>query len=247
MTPLFILHTLYLGFAIILTFIWAHDSTLSAYNLQLTGALILLYFVFRMINTARRSSTNSTFPSTMILTIISLLLVFSTGGLSSPLFFILNFLLFALSLLFEPIQAATTSIVLIILFVWQNYSSLNTNNLVNLVSLGFMTPLAIVFSRTYLKNLEAGGRIKILRQAIKEEEAESLLWISSTAKPSLSGVLNSVTDLVIYFNSKGSELPKGLLDKLKLIQDDLITLYTSTGSLEKSLKETSDKIDKESV
>ena len=243
MTPIFILHTLYLGFAIILTFIWSNDPNLSVYDLQLTGALVLLYFVFRMINTARRSQTNNSFVSTIILTVISLLLVFSTGGLGSPLFFILNFLLFALALLFEPIQAATTSLILIALFIWQNYLHLSTENLVNIASLGLMSPIAIVFSRTYLSNLESGGKIRILRQVVKEEELESLLWISKTAKPSLSGVLNSVTDIVMYFNSKGNEIPTGLVMKLRTIQKDLIALYSSTGTLEKTLKETSDKAD----
>ena len=243
MTLIHLLHALFLGLAIATTYIWSKDSTLSLYNLQLTGALVLLYFVFRMINTSRRSIISSSFPSTIILTVISLLLVFSTGGLISPLFFILSFLLFATALLFEPIQAATTSVVLIGLFTWDNYTRMNTQGTINIISLGLTTPLAIIFSRTYLINLESLGKIKILKRVIRQEEAESLLWISDTAKPSISTVLNSVTDLVIYFNSKGADLPKGFLDKLRAIQTDLITLYTSTGALEKSIKKTSDKID----
>ena len=106
-----------------------------------------------------------------------------------------------------------------------------------------MTPLAIVFSRTYLKNLESFGKIKILKQTIKQDEAESLLWISKT-KPSIASVLNSVSDIVIYTNTISIDAPKALQDKIKAIQKDLITLYTSTGDFEKSIKESSDNIDK---
>lgn len=247
MTILYILHSVFLGLAIMATFIWTKDPTLSSYNLQLTGALVLLYFVFRMINTARRSLISSSFPSTIILTVVSLLLVFSTGGIVSPLFFILNFLLFALSLLFEPIQTVITSFILIGVFAWDNYSHINTQGIINLLSLALMTPLAAIFSRTYLSNLQSIGKIKILKQTLKQEEAESLLWVTSTAKPSIASVLNSVSDLVIYFNSITNDLPSAFIDKLKSVQTDLITLYTSTGTFEKSLKETSDNIENDEV
>ena len=243
MTLLYLLHSFFLAIAIVATYIWAKDPILSIYNLQLTGALVLLYFVFRMINTARRSLVSSTLASTIILTVISLLLVFSTGTITSPLFFILNFLLFVLALLFEPAQAATASIVLIGIFVLDNHTSMSSQGLINLVSLGAMTPLAIIFSRTYLKNLEAVGKIKILKQVIKQEEAESLLWVSTSAKPSIASVLNSVSDLVIYFNTISGDHPKALIEKLKAVQNDLISLYTSTGIFEKNIKDTSDNID----
>lgn len=247
MTLSYLLHSLFLGLAIFATYIWSKDPTLSYYNLQLTGALILLYFVFRMINSSRRSLISNSIPSTIILSVISLLLVFSTGGIVSPLFFILNFLLFALALLFEPIQAATASFLIIVLFSWSNYTNMNNQGLINLLSLGFMTPLAVIFSRTYLKNLEAIGRIKILKQVIKREEAESLLWVTKTAKPSIASVLNSVSDLVIYFNSKEDEVASAVTDKIKSIQSDLITLYSSTGEFEESLKDSSDNVDEKSV
>ncbi len=110
-----------------------------------------------------------------------------------------------------------------------------------------MTPLAVIFSRTYLKNLESIGRIKVLKQVIKREEAESLLWVTKTAKPSIASVLNSVSDLVIYFNSKEDEVASAVTDKIKSIQSDLITLYSSTGEFEESLKDSSDNVDEKSV
>lgn len=38
-------------------------------------------------------------------------------------------------------------------------------------------------------------------------------------------------------------VPKALLEKLKTVQRDLISLYTSTGTLEKSIEESSDKME----
>ena len=117
--------------------------------------------------------------------------------------------------------------------------------IIDLISLALMTPIAITFSKTYLKSLETAGKISLLQEAIKDEQSDSLLWISTTAKPSLSSVLNSLTDIVIYLNGKGQALiaPKSLLEKLKTIQKDLISLYASTGNLEKSIEDTSDKME----
>ena len=234
--------TLLLSLSIIFVFAWTSSPALNIYNLQLTGALILLYFVSRIIF---RSVARSFYVATIVLICIVLLLIFSSGGISSPIFFILDFLLFAIALLLAPYQAAVASVILISIFIFQNHSSLNTSIIVNLLSLVLITPLAVVFSKNYLQNLQSEGKITLLKEAIKDEQSDSLLWISTTAKPSLATVLNSLTDIVIYLNSKtqSTNIPKQLLDKLKTIQKDLISLYASTGSLEKSIEDSSDKME----
>lgn len=236
-------YAIFLIISILVIWFWSMSPSLNIYNLQLTGALTLVYFVSKMFSrpTNRRKSD---IVSTVILNSICLLLIFSTGGVVSPLFFLLDFLLITIALLFEPGQAAVASVVLASLFYWQNHDSLTTEKIVNIISLLLMSPIAIIFSKNYLENLKSQGRIQILEEVIKEEEAESLLWISTQAKPSLATVLNATTDLVMYFNSKGRELliPKALSDKLKAIQNDLIVLYSSTTSLEESINETSDKV-----
>ena len=171
------IHTIYLTLSIILTWLWSTNSSLAVYNLQLTGALTLVYFAFKFISRPT-GQKNINFPSTIILNTICLLLVFSTGGIISPLFFLLDLLFFALALLFEPIQAAVASVLIVLLFVWQNYSSLDTTKIVNLLSLMLMTPIAVIFSKNYLDILASKGKIKILEAALHETETESLLWIS---------------------------------------------------------------------
>src|SRR5512138_3364587 len=114
-------HTFYLTASILFVWFWSMNPSLSLYNLQLTGALTLLYFGLRFIS---RSSNQKLFDirSTIILNTICLLLVFSTGGLTSPLFFLLDLLFFVLALIFEPVQAIVTSGLIVVLFLFQNYS-----------------------------------------------------------------------------------------------------------------------------
>ncbi len=231
-----------LSLTIIFTFIWTSSSALNPYNLQLTGALIVLYFVSRFFF---RRAKSTFFFATLVLVSVSLLLIFSTGGLSSPIFFVLDFLLFAIALLIAPSQAAIATIVLVSLFVWENYPNFTSPVIINILSLILITPLAVIFGKTYLKNLQSEGKITVLKEAIKDEQTNSLLWISTTAKPSLASVLNSVSDIVIYLNSvsQNVNIPKALVEKMKTVQKDLISLYASTGTLEKSIEESSDKME----
>jgi hypothetical protein len=235
------LHSLILSLAIVFIFIWTSFPSLNNYNLQLTAALILLYFASRLLF---RRVSNTFFFATIILVSVTLLLIFSTGSLDSPIFFVLDFLIFAIALLLSPNQAAVASSLLVAIFIWQNYLHLTSPMIIELLSLILITPLAMIFSKTYLQNLASEGKITVLKEAIKDEQTDSLLWISTTAKPSLASVLNSITDVVIYFNTRGQvlQVPANLIDKLKTIQKDLISLYSSTGTLEKSIEESSDKM-----
>lgn len=233
---------LLLSLTIILTFIWTSNPSLNIYNLQATGALIVLYFVSRFIF---RRVSNTFFFAALILVSVSLLLIFSTGGVNSPIFFVLNFLIFAIALLIAPSQAAVATITLAVIFIWESYSTLNTQTIINILSLVLITPIAMIFSKTYLKNLQSEGKITVLKEAIKDEHTNSLLWISTTAKPSIATVLNSVSDIVIYLNTVNQKLnlPAALTEKMKTVQKDLISLYASTGTLKESIEESSDRME----
>lgn len=235
-------HALILIIAILAVSVWTSSPALNIYNLQLTGALILVYFAFGLFF---RGVKRSSFFATVLLVSIVLLLVFSSGGISSPIFFVLDFLLFVIALLIAPYQAIVTSTLLISIFVWQNYQQLSSQVIINIISLALMTPLANIFGKNYLRFLESEGKITVLREAIKDEQTDSLLWIATTAKPSLASVVNAISDIVIYLNSQNqiTSVPKALIEKLKTVQKDLISLYASTGTLEKSIEESSDKME----
>lgn len=236
MSLIFWVHSLLIGTSIFGTYLWTQNPVLSHYNLQLFGLLTLVYFLSKRFSTTNQSSKPGIAPSTAILlTVASLLLVFSTGNINSPLFFILDFLLFALALLFEPTQAITTSLYLSAIFLLQD-PDINPTTLINLASLLAMTPLAMFFAKMYLSYLQAIGKIENLEEQIKDIDTESLLWIATTAKPSIASVLNSVSEIVTYFNAITYRYPSALSSKLHQIQQDLITLYSSTEDLKTDLE-----------
>lgn len=160
------IHTLLLLLSVGLTYAWTKNPNLSSFNLQAVGFIVICYFLIRFNN--RRSRLTLIVDGT-IFTILTLLLVISTGGLQSPIFFLFYFLLFAISLLFEPLQSALLAISLVFIFLPQPWSQIKDVGVVNLVTLISITPLSVVFGKKYLDTLEALGEIKILKKIVQAQ------------------------------------------------------------------------------
>ena len=115
----FLLHSLFLIIAVVLAFFWTTNPQFSYYNLQLIAVFVLFFFINQIIARHRRQKINLTIDA-VIFTVIILLLVISTGGLTSPLFFLIYFLMFGLALLFEPLISVSLAVIiaLFFLFIW---------------------------------------------------------------------------------------------------------------------------------
>ena len=75
-------HTVFLLAAIILTFFWVTDETLTLYSLQLTGILLL----FLIISHRLMDAASFKLVESVVATIAVLLVVNATGGVNSPFF-----------------------------------------------------------------------------------------------------------------------------------------------------------------
>jgi len=245
---IFSLHTLFLILSLGLTFIWTRNPSLSPFNLQATGLLILFYFVTRFVTGKPAESAGMPAESAgktkgaqntldaIIFTTITFLIVITTGGVHSPVFFLLYFLLFALSLLFEPTQSIILSLLLIAIFGYDLLHGFDNLALINLITLFLTTPIAMIFGKKYLQTLEDIGRIKQLNKIISEEETDTLLWLTTKAKPTFVSLLDT-TSLIIGSNL----LPARLQDRLKQLHQDLIALHQSAQTLEKDIQEIDEK------
>jgi hypothetical protein len=160
----------------------------------------------------------------------------SSGGVHSSLFFLLYFLLFGLSLLFEPNQAIFLSLFLLLIFGLDSAFKFDQPAIINLATLLFITPLASLFGKKYLQNLEGKGEIMILNKIIREEETETLMWLSTKAKPTLTSLLDTTSQII------GSNLlPRNLQEKLQTLHQDLIALHHSASTLEKDIDQHSNE------
>lgn len=231
----FFVHSLFLLSAIVLTWFWTSNPGLSLYNLQLIALFVIFYFLSHFLS---RSAPLTSTIDAIIFTIVILLLVSSTGGLSSPLFFLIYFLLFAVSLLFEPLITLVLTAAIFVFF-WPN--PLVFNSLIQLFSVLLILPLSVFLGRQYLKVLEAHQEIKILKKesqklekAITSQETDSLLWLSLNLKDGLLQIVHLTADLLTG------------LGQLTLTQKEkLEKIHQTAKDLLKSGQKLKEKIDRE--
>jgi hypothetical protein len=212
------LHLAFLTIATILTWLWTTNEGLSFYTLQLTALLILIYFVKNITRNPEpeqaRSGASTKYVDATILTMVVLLLIFSTGGLSSPLFFLSYFLLFGISFLFEPTLAITYSLILIVFLGSQSGFGSPQNNftesgsLLKLFSLLLVSPLALFFGQQFLQNLVDKNRIKIYQnkwlnneKSLEKQETNALFWLSLNFKQTLAEIVEISANLLSQFAS----------------------------------------------
>lgn len=230
-----LVHTLFLLSAIALTWLWTSNPQLSLYSLQLIALFVILYFLSHFLS---HSAPLTSTIDAIIFTTVILLLISSTGGIQSPLFFLIYFLLFAVSLLFEP-QITLILSVAIILFFFRSLNSLSA--VIQLLSVILILPLALFVGHQYLKMLEAKDLIKILKRqseklekSITAEETDSLLFLSLNLKDGLLQIIHLTSELLAG------------LGHLTIIQkESLEKIHQTAKEVLKSGQKLKEKIDKE--
>lgn len=198
MSAQFIIHTVFLISALLLTVGWTNNLTLAPYTLQLIGILVIFYFLNHLWQTNKFRLTTSI--DAMVFSTVTLLLVYQTGGLTSPLFYLIYILLFGLSLLLSPLVTLIFSLLLSVIFYPQ---ANNLNALLQIIGLLLMSPLALFFGRQYLQILESEEKIKIIsqkKQALEHEvcqqEEDTLLWLSLTFKEQVGQIIEHSSDML---------------------------------------------------
>ena len=181
-----ITHALILVFAVVLTFIFP-KTNLAGYDLQITaGLFIILYLTKRFIVS---KNTYSRLIESVIFTLVIMGIVNSTGGLTSPFFFLVYFLLFSLSLILEPVVSITTTVTLIIFFLLNLPSNQDFKTLMPIISLAFITPFALFMGSEQMK-------IRQLTNKNEKTKEETFLFLSLLLKNHLKNIKEAVQNFV---------------------------------------------------
>lgn len=152
-------------------YIWQR-SPLSQYTIQALGFLVFLFILISAKKGKKDPNPISLFGNSswviFILNTIILLLVFSTGGFSSSLFFLLYFLGFGIAFVFEPITVFVFVIGAILTFLPQALIDNMAENLLKLGSLGLISPLAFFFGKEYIKGEKQEEEIEKIKERTKD-------------------------------------------------------------------------------
>jgi hypothetical protein len=123
------------------------------------------------------------------------LIVLSTGGPSSFLFFLIYFLLFSFSFQNRP---STNLIYSLITIIFYTYSLNSLSSIIQLFSLLLITPLTYFISQQQQLQEKTAA-------SLSQDETDFLLWISLRLKTSLKEIIS------ISNNSKIRKIAKNLL------------------------------------
>jgi len=202
-----IIHAIILIVVVAISFI-IPKTNLANYDLQISAGLFIILFLskrFFLPTSPRSRLLESVVFSFVILSIIN-----TTGGITSPFFFLIYFLLFSLSLLLEPIISLTTTIVLIILFLLSLPSNQGLKQLLPIISLAFLTPFAMFMGEEY-------NQIRRLADKDQKSKTEILLFLSLMLKNHLKNIKNAVENFL--GDQQLHEIKKNAQKMEKLIEE----------------------------
>lgn len=237
----FLLHTILLIAAAFGVYVWLSLPALSIYTLQLVALLILLYLGSHWLRAKKPHwfHRKTITVDITILTTMILLLVTETGALSSPLFFLTYFLLFAVALLYEIEATLVLTGVFILYFLFIPGTTLTgtegLTHLAQIVSLVMITPLAILTGHQYEKVLEEKVLNQQLQKHLGDEETDILIFLSLNLKKTLLSAIDSLSVTI------PQEKVQTVRHNLQDLYQDLKNLYRSADELEQTLERENDK------
>lgn len=228
----FLNHSLILTVSLIFSFVWTKNETLASYNLQLIALVIIIYF-------GARFFVKKTLLDIAALSLIIFILVFSTGALSSPLFFLLYFLLFGLSLLFEPASSLFLVLLLTILFLIVPERADLLHELLQLASLFMIIPLAVIFGKQYIKlklnelKVQALEREEeTLTKKVEKQERQVKFWTETVFGQKLAEIQNYIKSL-----EQDPNISEEKRKYLRKISAQIYETFISGKEMEKQIKE----------
>ena len=176
-----LIHSIILVVCIALAFIFP-QTPLAGYDVEIVAVLFIILFIARKFSFF--SKKTRLFES-VIFTFIILGVVTTTGGLQSPYFFLIHFLLFALTLLLEPIIPIIVTITLMIFFLFSISSGASVVQLLPVFSLALMTPFALILGNEYEET-------KRLKKSLASQQENTFLFLSLMLKNNLKELQNSL-------------------------------------------------------
>lgn len=191
-----------LSLAVVLSFMIA-TINLHSYDVPIALILFMVLFITKKIMLPKSDLWKLT--EAFILTLITLFTVLTTGAVHSPFFFLTYFLIFSLSLIFEPVVSFSVSMVIIFFFVTIAPANVPFKSLIPIFSLAFLSPFALLLSQERLQV----EKMQIQDQSSKEN---TYLFLSLTLKKHL----NSIKE--ILENSKDEKNAHEVKKQVKIVE-----------------------------
>ena len=150
------------------------------YTVQALAGLVLAYFAITFFRKKRnpKAESFSSGSDIFILNTAIILLITITGNLYSPLFFLLYFLGFGITFIFEPVTVFVFAIGVILVFLPEALKNGSIESYIRIGSVALISPLAYFFGREYKDRDEEEAEI----ESMKDRSQEAANTISQDIK-----------------------------------------------------------------
>ena len=196
-------------------------SSLAKYDLQVMALLFIVYFFAKRLFFNR---VGFIYFEAWLFVFIICSTVFSTGGITSPFFFLLYFLLFALALILDPLVGLVLTITLVLLFFSMNNFQIELKQLLPVLSLPFIAPFAKYLGDLQKRYFQQKQEIKRLEKAkIKSdhleayEKTQTFIFLNTVFQSHLDDLKDRLENFMgdsdlDYLKSKVKELEKAFVN-----------------------------------
>lgn len=180
-----LIHSILLIICIALAFIFPQTG-LAAYDIEIAALLFVLLFIARKLSLFSRRTR--LFESA-VFTLIIVGVINTTGGMQSPFFFLIHFLLFSITLLLEPIIPIIVTLTLMLFFIFTLHGQITLAQLLPIFSLALMTPFALILGSEYEET-------KRLKKSMSSQTENTYLFLSLMLKNHLREIQNNIDNFV---------------------------------------------------
>ena len=155
------LHGLLILFSFLLVFVW-QNSDFQQYTIPFVGFLV---FIFLLVSIKNKKNLSIGPAGKLggpvnffVLNTVILLFIFSTGGLTSNLFFILYFLLFAASFIMDPKAVFVFPLGVLIVFWSALFKDDTGGNILKVAGIVLLSPIAYYLGNQFKRNETADDK-----------------------------------------------------------------------------------------
>lgn len=161
-----------------------------------------------------------------LISLVCNLVVFSSGGISSPFYFLIYFLLFSTAFILNPISSLVFSLTTVLLL---GQTLVNINSLYSLLSILFIAPLVWLISQETQKVIQN-------QKTIAQDETDFLLWLSLKFKTGITNIIDLSSQL------QSSPLNYSQKEHIKKIRTSAKSLLNSSQKLTAEISSQDDEI-----
>lgn len=170
-----------------LSYLWVSVPELRALSLQLTGVLLVVYFISKRFTSSRLHHVlpkPESFETALLTTAVAVV-VGSTGSLHSPFLPLFHLILF-ISVLTISLEANIVKMFGLCMFLWSTSTHPLTQGMwIELFSLPFLLPLMIFARLEFEEAKEEKHLLELEESTLSQQESRMLLLLSTFLKPKL--------------------------------------------------------------